>query len=125
MERSDDGGTPFESLNHYSKGAVVSFLHRYLADIELLDDRPGYRRFRVAPQPGPGITWAEAIHDSPYGRIESSPRVDAGELTLTVVVPPATRRSSCSRTGRSTRWRPADMPSARTGLAADLRAGRR
>jgi alpha-L-rhamnosidase len=84
----DDEGTPFESLNHYSKGAVVSFLHRYVAGIELLDDGPGYRRFRVAPRPGPGITWAEATHDSPYGRIESSWRLDAGELTLTVVVPP-------------------------------------
>ena len=31
-------GTPFESLNHYSKGAVVSFLHRYVAGIRLLDD---------------------------------------------------------------------------------------
>ena len=31
-------GVPHESLNHYSKGAVVSFLHRYTAGIELLDD---------------------------------------------------------------------------------------
>jgi alpha-L-rhamnosidase len=84
----DEKGTPFESLNHYSRGAVVSFLHRYVAGIELLDDGPGYRRFRVAPRPGPGITWAEATHDSPYGRIESSWRLAAGELTLTAVVPP-------------------------------------
>ena len=28
-------GVPHESLNHYSKGAVVSFLHRYTAGIEL------------------------------------------------------------------------------------------
>ena len=33
-------GVPHESLNHYSKGAVVSFLHRYTAGIELLDDEP-------------------------------------------------------------------------------------
>jgi alpha-L-rhamnosidase len=34
-------GVPHESLNHYSKGAVISFLHRYSAGIELLDDGPG------------------------------------------------------------------------------------
>ena len=34
----DADGVPHESLNHYSKGAVISFLHRYIAGIELLDD---------------------------------------------------------------------------------------
>jgi alpha-L-rhamnosidase len=78
------------SLNHYSKGAVISFLHRYMAGIQMLDDGPAYRRFRVAPQPGGGISWARAAHDSPYGRIESFWRIDGGELVLQVVVPPGT-----------------------------------
>ena len=30
-------GAPYESLNHYSKGAVVSFLHRYVAGLVLPD----------------------------------------------------------------------------------------
>ena len=42
-------GVPHESLNHYSKGAVISLLHRYAAGIELLDDGPAYRRFRIRP----------------------------------------------------------------------------
>ena len=42
----DADGVPHESLNHYSKGAVISFLHRYVAGIQLLE--PGYRHFRVA-----------------------------------------------------------------------------
>ncbi len=84
-------GTPFESLNHYSKGAVVSFLHRYVAGIRLLDDAgPAYRHFRIEPFPGGGLTWAEAQHDSPYGRIESAWRVDGGGLHLTATVPPGT-----------------------------------
>ena len=56
----DDDGTADASLNHYSKGAVISFLHTYVAGIQALDDHPGYRRFRIAPQPGGGLTWAEA-----------------------------------------------------------------
>ena len=85
-------GTPFESLNHYSKGAVVSFLHRYVAGIRLLENDGGaaYRHFRVQPQPGGGITWAQAEHDSPYGRIESAWRIVGDELELTATVPPGT-----------------------------------
>jgi alpha-L-rhamnosidase len=81
-------GSARASLNHYSKGAVISFLHRYVAGIELVE--PGYRRFRVAPRPGGAITWAEAAHDCPYGRIESSWRVDERGMRMTVTVPPGT-----------------------------------
>jgi alpha-L-rhamnosidase len=87
-EGVDDGGTAHESLNHYSKGAVISFLHRYVAGIELLDEAPAYRRFRVRPRAGGGLTWAEAVHDSPLGRLESSWRLEGGRLRLIVTVPP-------------------------------------
>jgi hypothetical protein len=72
----DADGVPSESLNHYSKGAVITFLHRYVAGIRLPDGAPGYRQFRIEPQPGGGITWAQARHDSPYGRVESAWRRD-------------------------------------------------
>jgi alpha-L-rhamnosidase len=81
-------GVPYESLNHYSKGAVISFLHRYTAGIELLE--PAYRRFRVAPRPGGGLTHAETAHESPYGRIESAWRIDGGTFALRVLVPAGT-----------------------------------
>ena len=81
---------PHESLNHYSKGAVISFLHNYVAGITLLDGHPAYRRFRVEPRPGGGLTWAEAVHDSPYGRIESAWHLDGSSLRLTVTAPPGT-----------------------------------
>jgi alpha-L-rhamnosidase len=83
-------GVPYESLNHYSKGAVISFLHRCTAGIQLLDDVPAYRRFRVRPRPGGGLTSAEAAHESPYGRIESAWRRDGGSFHLRVVVPAGT-----------------------------------
>lgn len=91
-EGVDDDGRPHESLNHYSKGAVISFLHNYVAGIGLVDGSPAYRRYRVAPRPGGGLTWAEAVHDSPYGRIESAWHVDDGDdgFHLTVTAPPGT-----------------------------------
>ena len=91
-EGVDAEGVAHDSLNHYSKGAVVSFLHRCVAGIAQLDGEPGYRRFRVAPvPPGGGLTWAEAVHDSPYGRIGSSWRLRGDRFELTVTVPPGTQ----------------------------------
>jgi alpha-L-rhamnosidase len=94
-EGIDSNGVPHESLNHYSKGAVVSFLHRYVAGIQLLDEHPAYRHFRVEPRPGGGLTRAEAVHDSPYGRIESSWHITDGNFRLTVGVPPGTTADVC------------------------------
>ncbi len=76
------------SLNHYSKGAVISFLHTHVAGIRLSE--PGYRRFVVEPRLGGGLTWAEAEHHSPYGPIRSAWRLD-DVLRLDVDVPPGTR----------------------------------
>ena len=70
-EGIDAHGRPYDSLNHYSKGAVIDFLHRYTAGIRLTDS-PAYRSFVVEPVPGGGLTSASAAHESPYGRIESS-----------------------------------------------------
>jgi alpha-L-rhamnosidase len=89
-EGLDADGGAHASLDHYSKGAVISFLHRYVAGIQPLHGHPGYRHFRVRPRPGGDLTWAEAAHDSPYGRIESSWRIEGGRFRLTVTVPPGT-----------------------------------
>ncbi len=85
----DADGVPHASLNHYSKGAVITFLHQHVAGLSLVE--PGYRRFRVAPRPGGGITWASARHESPYGPIEVrwDQREDSG-LDLDVLVPQGT-----------------------------------
>jgi len=85
----DADGVPHASLNHYSKGAVISFLHRYVAGLQLLD--PGYQRFRVAPKPGGGITSARAHHDSPYGRIQVSWEWSNHRGRLDVTVPAGTK----------------------------------
>jgi alpha-L-rhamnosidase len=82
----DADGRPHESLNHCSKGAVVTFLHRYVAGIDLCDDPPAYRGFRMRPRPGGGITSVDAAHESPYGRIEVSWRLDGDRLDLRVRV---------------------------------------
>ena len=51
---------------------------------------PGYRRFRVAPQPGGGITWAETHHESPHGRIAVRWEQHSDRLDVVLDVPAGT-----------------------------------
>jgi len=81
------------SLNHYSKGAVATYLHRYVAGIRPVAGEPAYRRFEVRPVPGGGITWAEAELDTPYGRIRTRWDHDGDGFRLEVAVPSGTRAS--------------------------------
>ncbi|GAA4736369.1 glycoside hydrolase family 78 protein [Modestobacter marinus] len=76
------------SFNHYALGAVADWLHRTVAG--LAPAAPGYRRIRVAPRPGPGITSAAATHETPYGTASVSWTVDGAAFALQVVVPPNT-----------------------------------
>src|SRR6478609_1169850 len=82
----DADGVPHESLSHYSKGAVVSFLHRYTCGLQRTS--PTWRTFRVAPQPGGGVTWARTHHDSPHGRISVAWSSSGVGFALEVTVPP-------------------------------------
>lgn len=76
--------TPPSWLAMINRGATTVW-----EDIELVD--PAYRSFRVQPRPGGGLTSAEAAHESPHGRIESSWQLDGDRLRLRVVVPAGTR----------------------------------
>jgi alpha-L-rhamnosidase len=74
------------SLNHYSKGAVVSFLYSHVAGLRPVPDVTAWREFEVRPCPGGGITWARARLDTPYGPIGAAWRVEGGTFTLDVQV---------------------------------------
>jgi alpha-L-rhamnosidase len=87
-EGVDGYGVPHASLNHYSKGAVAVFLHRYVAGLRLT--APGYRTFEVRPRPGGGITSATTRHVSPFGPIEVSWSLRGRSMELDVLVPPGT-----------------------------------
>ena len=80
-------GQPHESHNHFSKGAVIGFLHRYVAGIRPIS--PGYERFELRPIPGP-LTHARGALDTRHGRIESSWTIDGGSFILDALVPDGT-----------------------------------
>jgi alpha-L-rhamnosidase len=87
----DENGKAHFSLNHFSLGSVISFMHTHIAGIRLGRDSPAYRRFRVAPVLGGDLTWVRARLESPYGPIESEWRIAGDErFELQVTVPPGT-----------------------------------
>jgi alpha-L-rhamnosidase len=81
------------SLNHIMFGDVSNWFIQWIAGIGLDSGSPGFRHVRIQPQPVADLTWAKAWHDSPYGRIESSWRIEKGRFTLDVTIPP-----NCSAT---------------------------
>jgi alpha-L-rhamnosidase len=78
------------SLNHYSKGAVASFLHQYVAGLRPIAGQPAYRCFEVCPLVGGGLTHARADLDTPYGPVGSAWRVEGRAFELEVKVAPGT-----------------------------------
>ena len=81
----DEEGKIDSSLNHYSKGAVISFLHRYIAGLQWT--APAYKSFLVKPHLGPNVSNVELSLDSPQGQIEVEWHLRGNEFNLRVVVP--------------------------------------
>ena len=51
---------------------------------------PGYKRARIAPRAGAGLTGARASLETPYGTLSSAWRLEGDRYTLDVTVPPNT-----------------------------------
>lgn len=82
---AEDGTGGMVSFNHYAAGAVGDFLYRRVAGIEPIE--AGYKRFRIRPLVGGGITSADGKVETPYGAAASSWTLDGDKFTLKVTVP--------------------------------------
>jgi alpha-L-rhamnosidase len=78
------------SHNHPMFGSISEWFYKSLAGIQPDPAGPGFKKFIVRPSIVGDLTWVKAHHDSMYGRIESSWRLEGNKLTMTVVVPPNT-----------------------------------
>lgn len=76
------GDTGFASLNHYSKGAVVSWLVEGICGIHVEG-----QKITVKPQVNPLMRFARSIFESPVGRIESKWEYEDDRVKYTVVIP--------------------------------------
>ncbi|HVH72312.1 MAG TPA: alpha-L-rhamnosidase C-terminal domain-containing protein, partial [Candidatus Dormibacteraeota bacterium] len=78
------------SFNHYAYGAIGEWMYRVVAGVEIDEAHPGYKHILIQPQPGGGLTFANASVESMYGRVASGWKITEGKLTVNVEVPPNT-----------------------------------
>ena len=84
------------SMNHYSPGAVCAFLFRTVCGIQV----DGENHFRIIPTPGGSLTYADAVYQSPYGKVESGWKREKDRDIFTVAVPANTTAQICLPDGR-------------------------
>ena len=75
------------SFNHYAYGAIGEWMYRIVTGIELDEAHPGYKHVLIQPQPGGGLTFANASVESIYGRVASGWKIADGRFALTIEVP--------------------------------------
>ncbi|MCC3374467.1 alpha-L-rhamnosidase [Cohnella sp. REN36] len=79
------------SFNHYAYGAIGDWLYRCVAGIDTDEAEAGYKRLRIRPQPGEGLTWAEGRLETMYGTVVSRwSRSEGGRMDVRIVIPPNT-----------------------------------
>ena len=85
------------SFNHYSFGAVGSWMYNCSLGIQPDNRDPGFRHFFLKPVPDPtgGMTYARGYYDSMYGRIESSWEILSDGVRYSFVVPANTSATVC------------------------------
>ncbi|MEH7493302.1 alpha-L-rhamnosidase [Neobacillus niacini] len=81
-------GTDMNSLNHYAYGSIAEWMYRNVAGINPVEDQPGFRQVRLAPQPDYRLKYAKASLDSAAGLYESQWELkENGQLSFKFVIP--------------------------------------
>ncbi len=76
------------SFNHYAYGSIVEWMYRNAAGLNPVEDQPGFRRARLAPQPDGRLQWVRASYESAAGCYESEWRIEPdGKLSFQFRVP--------------------------------------
>lgn len=81
-------GTDMNSLNHYAYGSIVEWMYRYMAGINPVEDKPGFRHIKLAPQPDYRLKYAKASYNSAVGLYKSEWEItEEGNLSFKFTVP--------------------------------------
>jgi alpha-L-rhamnosidase len=76
------------SMNHVVWGSVGEFLYGGIGGITSI--APGYKKIRIDPVTGSGISWAQTAYQSINGLIKTSWKKSADAFRLDVTIPPNT-----------------------------------
>ena len=80
--------TGMNSLNHYSYGAVLEWIFRHVAGIDVTEQGPGGKMMRISPKVDHKLGSASAVYDSASGCYRCGWQIENGDqITVTVTVP--------------------------------------
>ena len=76
------------SFNHYAYGAIGDWLYRHVAGIDIDENQPGYKHFKLAPHVGKGeLTKVSSKLETIYGQIVSAWTIDKDKFIYTIEIP--------------------------------------
>ena len=83
------GNNRMNSFNHYSFGAVGSWMYEHSLGIQRDEAKPGFQHYILEPEPDPTgkISFAKGYYNSVYGKIRSSWKVTGKKLQYEFAVP--------------------------------------
>ena len=110
------------SFNHYAYGAIGSWLYAVVAGVDLDPDEPGFKRLRLAPQPGGELTSARGALHSPHGNILSAWKLPPGRFDWEVIVPPNTTATARFPVPGKAKITEGKTPLARTAGVSSVKA---
>ena len=112
------------SFNHYAFGAVGDWMYQNIGGIDVDPAGPGYRRSRIAPRRGAGLTSASASLETAYGTLQSAWRLEGQRFVLDVTVPANTSAEVTLWDARLDAVREGGFPvNARDGVRAAYQRG--
>lgn len=79
------------SFNHYAYGAVAAWLYTQAAGIQILENAPGFTRFKIQPKLSDRLPKGCASIETPYGKVEVSWERKGEKGFLKMEVPPGTQ----------------------------------
>jgi alpha-L-rhamnosidase len=74
------------SFNHYSFGAVGTWMYENIAGIRAAE--PGFKKVILHPRLGGGLTFARGEYKSIHGMIKSHWRIEGDALNWDISIPP-------------------------------------
>jgi len=80
--------TRMNSLNHYCYGSIMEWMYRNVAGIKPMEESPGFKRFKLEPQPNYLLKSLNVEFMSPAGKIISRWNIaDDGSITFYFKIP--------------------------------------
>ena len=73
------------SFNHYAYGSIGDWLYRFIAGLDMA--APAYKKASLRPRRLPGLSYARAQVDTPYGTLACGWEAQDASLRVTVTVP--------------------------------------